>query len=454
MLRSHSFRWADFYTPWYALRARELRQDETCLDGYAVHANKFWQNAVLVQALADRGMLVKGKRAIGFGVGQERLPALFARYGVKVTASDQDFATDTAKHWAARELAEGTQSLNRLGICEAKAFARHMRYTAIDMRSIPSGEHGKYDFLWSNCALGHLGSIPAGLDFITDSLRCLAPGGWAVHTTELNILSNDATVTDGDTVVFRLRDLYELQKRLILQGYSVSAFRLTLGDLPQDRRISLAPRFGNDFAKIHIRGHLATQIILIIHKPQRQGVLKAAGIAWGLAKSWLYYGVNKITQRRYRYYDETLGRLLDTKNLSSSDLHITPTESDMYVEMKAGSSLEVNIPYKNHSSSGVMGVATELTGAPIVLATFAPANRRSLFYDKSWTAPNRPSHVLRASIDGQEQPVEFAEGDFGFRITLRVKAVPAGLYEETFSLVQEGVGWIPHTVVRLHVSVI
>lgn len=120
MIKSHSLVWADFDTTWYKRWAGELYQDDKHRGDYALHANKFWQNAVMAEALWERGLLTEGTKAVGFGVGQERLPALFAKYGVRVTATDQDFTMEKAGHWSKHELANGSQSLNQLGICDPK----------------------------------------------------------------------------------------------------------------------------------------------------------------------------------------------------------------------------------------------------------------------------------------------------------------------------------------------
>ena len=45
-----------------------------------------------------------------------------------------------------------------------------------------------------------------------DSLRFLRPGGIAIHTTEFNVSSNDNTVADGDTVIYRKRDIEDLAR--------------------------------------------------------------------------------------------------------------------------------------------------------------------------------------------------------------------------------------------------
>ena len=47
--------------------------------------------------------------------------------------------------------------------------------------------------------------VEAGLRFLEDSLDCLKPGGVAVHTTELNLSSNEETMeTEHDVIAFKI----------------------------------------------------------------------------------------------------------------------------------------------------------------------------------------------------------------------------------------------------------
>ncbi|MBV5337004.1 MAG: hypothetical protein J0653_03215, partial [Deltaproteobacteria bacterium] len=71
------------------------------------------------------------------------------------------------------------------------------------------------DFCWSSCSLEHLGSIKAGLDFIKASLKTLKVGGVAVHTTEYNVSSDEATIDNNPTLVlFRRCDIQGLVEEL------------------------------------------------------------------------------------------------------------------------------------------------------------------------------------------------------------------------------------------------
>lgn len=458
MIQSHSFRWRDFQTAWYKHWAREMLQNKSHLDGHALFANKFWQNAAMAQALYERGAVNEKSRGIGFGVGQERLPALFAKYDVFVTATDQDFKAQKAGHWAKRELATGQQSLNKLGICDQSKFIKQVEYEPVDMTKIPEKLFGEYDFLWSNCALGHLGSIPAGLAFIKESLKCLKPGGWAVHTTEVNILSNAKTVDDGSTVIFRVRDIYRLQRSLIVQGYEVSPFVLTLGKDPEDRRISLAPIFGNDYSKIQFRGHLLTQIVLIIHKPKKfpkKTDLKTT--THRLLAVRRAYRSNLRIIKNYRRSDPTIRQINLSKKAPVSKIKLMPAKSHIKIKINRGKLQKLPIVYKNNTDFCLFGVISPISANPIVLATADPVNRKSKFKSDSWASNNRPSAQLWAEVSkGKYKQVEFVQPrqNFMFELTLNTKGLKKGSYQESFCLVQELVGWIDSSTVKISIEII
>ena len=80
-------------------------------------------------------------------------------------------------------------------------------------------------------------------------MRCLKPGGIAVHTTEFNCSSNDATLTEGGTVLFRRRDFEEIAKRLRADGHQID-LDFTAGSLPADRHVDLPPYEQNVHLKL------------------------------------------------------------------------------------------------------------------------------------------------------------------------------------------------------------
>ena len=455
-IRSHAFVKKDFRTKWYKKWAKELKQDESHLDNHDLYANKFWQNAIMAEILTERGVLNNGAKAVGFGVGKERLPAVFARHGVHVTATDQDFSEKKAGYWAKHELATGAQSLNELGICDPTKFNELVGYMHLDMNSIPAKLHDSYDFLWSNCALGHLGNIDKGLKFIENSLRCLVPGGWAVHTTELNILSDKSTVESGNTVLFRIKDIYSLQKKLLELWYVSEPFRLTFGTSPSDNEVSINPAFGNGYSKIQVMGHLCTQIVLIIHKPIKEvSNMKKARLRMQYKKS---YEANKLSISRYRKLNKTIRSILKSQDAPTSTINVFPMKYKYKLILKQGTKESVYILYKNNSKVPLFSLYCRLgSSLPIALATSSPNDRKSKFHDDSWTGNNRnrPSIALNEDKDGKLQPANYIKvgQDFGFEVTLHANKVQKGTYKEVFSLVQEGRGWVDNSAVEVTVEV-
>jgi hypothetical protein len=226
---------------------------------------KMWEWLFIAEALRERGMLAPGRSGLGFGVGQEPLVALFADAGCDVVATDQPHGSAVASGWTDSEVewAGGLENLNTHELCPDELFVRRVRYRAVDMNAIPPDLRG-FDFAWSSCALEHLGSLSAGVDFVVASLECLRPGGVAVHTTEYLVSSDDATVEAGGTVFYRRRDIQALVERLRRAGHDID-MDYRLGDTPEDLHVDVAP-----YSDVHLRtqlaGYVTTSLALVITK--------------------------------------------------------------------------------------------------------------------------------------------------------------------------------------------
>ena len=136
------------------------------------------------------------------------------------------------------------------------------------MNALPADLTG-FDFAWSSCALEHLGTLAAGMDFVVAQMACLRPGGVAVHTTEYLVSSNDATVEAGGTVFYRRRDIEALVTRLRRAGHDVD-MDYTLGAAPEDLHVDVPP-----YTDVHLRtelaGHVTTSLALIVTKGDERG---------------------------------------------------------------------------------------------------------------------------------------------------------------------------------------
>ena len=233
---------------------------------------KFWEWVVMSQALNERGFLKAGKKGMGFAVGNEPLPSAFASLGCEIVATDQSYDIPEAKEdWATSDqLCRGKQALNEKEICPPETFDKLVSFREVDMNNIPEDlKQGEFDFIWSSCAFEHIGSIEHGLRFVKESLKCLKPGGMAIHTTEFNCSSNAGTVNAHNLVFFRHRDIERLIGELAAEGYRVEPPDYWMGDSKYDLTPMKQPH--NHLAphlKIELGGYVATSLLLIVHKPQ------------------------------------------------------------------------------------------------------------------------------------------------------------------------------------------
>jgi 2-polyprenyl-3-methyl-5-hydroxy-6-metoxy-1,4-benzoquinol methylase len=245
-------------SPQYAYWCEQIRETPR------LH-RKQWEYCYILQVLEQAGMLAEGRRGMGFGVGREPLTAVMAARGCSVLASDMSADAGKAQGWiGTNQHASELAQLNERGICDEAGFNARVRYRTIDMNNLPSDEGG-FDFLWSSCALEHLGSLQHGLDYIERSLALLRPGGLAVHTTEYNVSSNFLTLSRGGTVLFRQRDILGLADRLRALGHRIE-FNLHPGNDSMDKHIDVPPYCPDPHLKLRVSRFTATSIGLAIHK--------------------------------------------------------------------------------------------------------------------------------------------------------------------------------------------
>jgi hypothetical protein len=227
---------------------------------------KHWEFAFVVRALEHHGALRPGARGLGFGVGIETLPSYFASLGCEIVATDLSLEDDRARLWqGSSQLTASLRQLFHPQICDESAFFERVTFRPVDMNAIPADLAG-FDFTWSSCAFEHLGSIAAGLDFYENSLACLKPGGIAVHTTELNLSSNDRTLDHASTVLFRRRDFEALARRLIAKGHDVLPITFDAGDGELDQIIDMPPYANDPHLKLALLSWVTTSFGFITRK--------------------------------------------------------------------------------------------------------------------------------------------------------------------------------------------
>lgn len=255
-LESESFRkWATILPP---VRPQVIRA--------APHLDrKLWEWCYIAQALEERGMLTRGKSGLGFAVGTEPLPALFAGRGCTIVATDQATDEATRQGWSrTNQHAACLESLDKPSLCPTDELVERVNFRVADMNRIPADLRG-FDFVWSACSFEHLGDISRGLTFLINMMDCLKPGGVAVHTTEYNVSSNKETVARGSFVIFRRKDLEKIARQLTSLGHHVDLdFRA--GDGEADRAVDNPPYTYSPHVKLRLGGFTATSFGLIITK--------------------------------------------------------------------------------------------------------------------------------------------------------------------------------------------
>jgi SAM-dependent methyltransferase len=271
MLTSTVCRYEHFNADWYAKFAERL-----ALEFYGIEpgANprrphrKAWEWCAISQALAERDMLRPGRHGAGFAVGREPLPAAFAAEGVHILATDQAATTDADMWVSTHQHAASLDALFRPELIERDAFNSRVRFRPVDMRNLELPWSEGFDFVWSSCSVGHLGGLQQGLYFILQSMQLVKPGGVAVHTTEFNVASNKVTLMEGDSVIYRRRDLEQLDGMLRSFGCGLSRCDFFAGDHPNDLDFDVPPyaTTARQHIKLQIGGHVATSILLIIRK--------------------------------------------------------------------------------------------------------------------------------------------------------------------------------------------
>jgi hypothetical protein len=227
---------------------------------------KQWEFVFVMQALWERGCIAAGNKGLVFAVGTEPLPAMFASFGCEILATDIFPDKGVEMGWDnGNQLCFGLESLNTRQLCDAEDFNKLVTYRPVDMNDIPE-DLVDFDFNWSSCSFEHLGSLKKGFQFLKNQMKTLKPGGWAVHTTEYNVSSNDETQENNSTVIYRQRDIEYIVNELRNEGHFVEEVDFSLGGLPEDFMVDVEPHQQKIHLKLQVDKYVVTSIGLIIQK--------------------------------------------------------------------------------------------------------------------------------------------------------------------------------------------
>lgn len=257
--RSELCKAKDQYADWYRHWCNQLKETPQ-------FHRKQWEYVYIMQALWERGCIERGKKGLVFATGNEPLPAVFASFGCNILATDIFPEKGVEMGWDnGNQLCFGIESLNKRQLCDEEDFDKLVQYRPVDMNDIPDDLAG-FDFNWSSCSFEHLGTLDKGFLFLKNQLKTLKPGGWAVHTTEYNISSNDETQENNSTVIYRQRDIEYIINELRNEGHFVEELDLSLGGLPEDFMVDTEPHQQKVHLKLQVDKYVVTSIGLIIQK--------------------------------------------------------------------------------------------------------------------------------------------------------------------------------------------
>jgi SAM-dependent methyltransferase len=258
----------DIESPWLWHWCRALRTAP-------LYHRKVWEDCYVPQALWEAGVLEPGRRALGFAVGTEVMPSFLASRGIEVVATDLMAADQRAAGWrATNEHASKIHDLWKPDIVSEDTFLDRVTFRPMDMTAIPDDCTGQFDICWSICSFEHLGSIETGLRFVENSIRCLKPGGIAVHTTEFSLDNTNETIDDWGTVLYQQRHIEDLGRRLEKAGHRMLPVDFRSGSGVMDQFVDVPP-FAHQphpmlsypvapHLRISVDGFVATSIGIII----------------------------------------------------------------------------------------------------------------------------------------------------------------------------------------------
>ncbi|CAO4840538.1 MAG: hypothetical protein CNLJKLNK_00265 [Holosporales bacterium] len=234
----------DIESDWYKIWCARLEL-------FPLYHRKPWEFAFIMQVLFDQNCLISGGSALGFGCGEEPIPALLCSYGINVIATD--CPPDLLQSgWA--ESGQYTGSIEKLikpAILSKEIMEKHCVIEYADMNNIPEKYKQKnMNIVWSACALEHLGSIENGINFIINTLSCLKVGGVSVHTTEYSL--TDDYVDNWPTVTFTKNHLDRLKSLIDKDLFCCFDFDLSQGDGILDKFIDIPP-YSTGVESVHLR---------------------------------------------------------------------------------------------------------------------------------------------------------------------------------------------------------
>jgi SAM-dependent methyltransferase len=250
-----------------SLVSQELQRWANLYDRGGLINRKVWEWSFITQTFYEHGKLSPGNSGLVFAVGTEPMVSNFVSFGCRIHATDLDFEDAKVKGWVdGLQHSSNKTNLYYQKLCNSDDYDKNVSFEFLDMNSIPENLNDKFDFCWSTCSLEHLGSIENGKRFIYNSLKTLKRGGVAVHTTEYNVSSNNDTIDNEPTVLFRKCDIEDILFHLKSLGF-ISKMDWNCGSECNDYFVDLPPYGSSPHLKLRIQNFTVTSIALVIIKP-------------------------------------------------------------------------------------------------------------------------------------------------------------------------------------------
>lgn len=178
------------------LKEAAFRSLSAELHGWADDGLGNWPTAYVLQVLRRYGMLAEGARGLGFGIVDDRLPALLRRHGPEIVATHFEHETADIRR--------------------------------VEVDALPRALSG-FDFVFSTDALGALQSAETGVRFVEDALHCLRPGGLAVHVMPFS-LDNASRGVPLPGPVYRRGDVERMGLLAISRNHEVAQIKIERDD--------------------------------------------------------------------------------------------------------------------------------------------------------------------------------------------------------------------------------
>jgi hypothetical protein len=218
-----------------------------------------WDAAFIAQAAWEAGALQPGRRALGLAAGRSVLPGFLAARGVDVLATDLHPEDPRAAPLPAT----------------AAPLPERLAFRPLDLAQVPPDLYGRFDLVFSTGALARLGGARAAGDYLLAAMRCLRPGGTAVHVTGFD-LGGGAPPTKHGPFWLRAADMEQITRRLHRAGHRMKPVDLDPGaglldqfvDQPAERPDwPLRAPDGTPQLRALVEGRIVTSVGLVVQAP-------------------------------------------------------------------------------------------------------------------------------------------------------------------------------------------